>query len=94
MTKQASEEFWNQSEIGFDVYLLQTKAINHGNCPISSSLKSILWILADFRHNRIVQSPHENYLNVCRAAHRKVRSSEDDNLCFLEEKPLCVSGLY
>ena len=23
-------------------------------------------VLAEFRHNRIVQSPHENYFNVCR----------------------------
>ena len=28
--------------------------------------KSIPWTLAEFRHNRIVQSPHENYFNVCR----------------------------
>ena len=27
--------------------------------------KSIPWTLAEFRHNRIVQSPHENYFNVC-----------------------------
>ena len=25
-----------------------------------------LWSLAEFRHNKIVQSPHENYFNVCR----------------------------
>ena len=24
------------------------------------------WTLAEFCHNRIVQSPHENYFNVCR----------------------------
>ena len=24
------------------------------------------WTLAEFRHNRIVQSPDENYFNVCR----------------------------
>ena len=29
-------------------------------------LKSIPWTLAEFRHNRIEQSPHEIYLNVCR----------------------------
>ena len=29
-------------------------------------LKSIPFTLAEFRHNRIVQSPHENYFNVCR----------------------------
>ena len=43
----------------------------------------ILWsvpeVLAEFRHNRIVQSPHENYFNVMSAAQRKVRSREDDN---------------
>ena len=32
----------------------------------SSQLKSVPWTLAEFRHNRIVQSPHENYFNVCR----------------------------
>ena len=29
-------------------------------------LQSVSWSLAEFRHNRIVQSPHENYFNVCR----------------------------
>ena len=29
-------------------------------------VKSVPWTLAEFRHNRIMQSPHENYLNVCR----------------------------
>ena len=28
------------------------------------------------------------------ATQRKVRSREDDALCFLIEKPLCVPGLY
>ena len=28
-------------------------------------LKSSPRLLAEFRHNRIVQSPHENYFNVC-----------------------------
>ena len=29
-------------------------------------LKSVSWSLAELRHNKIVQSPHENYFNVCR----------------------------
>ena len=29
-------------------------------------LKSIPWSLAEFRRNRIVQSPHENDFKVCR----------------------------
>ena len=29
-------------------------------------LQSVSWSLAEFRHNKIVQSPHENYFNVCR----------------------------
>ena len=29
-------------------------------------IQSVSWILAEFRHNKIVQSPHENYFNVCR----------------------------
>ena len=29
-------------------------------------LQSVSWSLAGFRHNKIVQSPHENYFNVCR----------------------------
>ena len=41
------------------------------NCLINFILfclvyKSVRWVLAEFRHNRIVQSPHENYINVCR----------------------------
>ena len=28
-------------------------------------LQSVSWSLAEFRHNKIVQSPHENYFNVC-----------------------------
>ena len=41
-------------------------------------IKSVPWTLAEFRHNRMVQSPHENYFNVCRQ-HKKVGSHEDDN---------------
>ena len=29
-------------------------------------LQSVSWSLAEFRHNKIVQSPYENYFNVCR----------------------------
>ena len=29
-------------------------------------VQSVSWSLAEFRHNKIVQSPHENYFNVCR----------------------------
>ena len=29
-------------------------------------LQSVSWSLAEFRQNKIVQSPHENYFNVCR----------------------------
>ena len=29
-------------------------------------LQSVSWSLGEFRYNRIVQSPHENYFNVCR----------------------------
>ena len=29
------------------------------------TLQSVSWSLAEFRHNKIVQSPHENYFNVC-----------------------------
>ena len=36
-------------------------------CPLFDlKLQSVSWSLAEFRHNRIVQSPHENYFNVCR----------------------------
>ena len=31
-----------------------------------SLLQSVSWRLAEFRDNKIVQSPHENYFNVCR----------------------------
>ena len=33
---------------------------------LSCSVQSVSWSLAEFRHNKIVQSPHENYFNVCR----------------------------
>ena len=31
-----------------------------------TKLQSVSWSLAEFRHNKIVQSPHENYFNLCR----------------------------
>ena len=34
--------------------------------PFSSYLKSIPWALAEFRHNKIVQTPHENYFSAYR----------------------------
>ena len=33
---------------------------------IDDILKSVPLALAEFRHNRIVQSPHENYFDICR----------------------------
>ena len=33
---------------------------------VITTLQSVSWSLAEFRHNKIVQSPHENYFNVCR----------------------------
>ena len=33
---------------------------------VSLKLRSVSWSLAEFRYNKIVQSPHENYFNVCR----------------------------
>ena len=38
-------------------------------CEVDASVtevQSVSWSLAEFRHNKIVQSPHENYFNVCR----------------------------
>ena len=32
---------------------------------VLSFLKFIPWTLAEFRHDKIVQSLHENYFNVC-----------------------------
>ena len=37
---------------------------------VTLKLESVPRVLAEFRHNRIVQSPHENYFNVCRQ-HKK-----------------------
>ena len=31
-----------------------------------TTVQFVSWSLAEFRHNKIVQSPHENYFNVCR----------------------------
>ena len=36
----------------------------------SLGLQSVSWSLAEFRHNKILQSPRENYFNVCRQ-HKK-----------------------
>ena len=36
------------------------------NQATQQELQSLSWSLAEFRHNKIVQSPHENYFNVCR----------------------------
>ena len=33
---------------------------------LANVLQSVSWSLVEFRHNKIVQSPHENYFNVCR----------------------------
>ena len=41
-------------------------------------LQSVSWILAEFRHNKIVQLPRENCFNVCRQLQRKVRSCKHD----------------
>ena len=41
-------------------------------------LQSVSWILAEFRHNKIVQLPRENCFNVCRQLQRKVRSRKHD----------------
>ena len=40
--------------------------INITNEKLEQQLQSVSWSLAEFRHNKIVQSPHENYFNVCR----------------------------
>ena len=47
-----------------DVYLrsLQLNVLHFR----SGHVKSLPWILVEFRHNRIVQSPHNNYFNVRR----------------------------
>ena len=48
-----------KSVISFCRRRTSLKANNH-------HLQSVSWILAEFRHNKIVQSPHENYFNLCR----------------------------
>ena len=35
-------------------------------CASERELQSVTWSLAEFHHNKIVQSSHENYFNVCR----------------------------
>ena len=49
-------------------------------------LKSIPWSLAEFRHNKIVQSPHGNYFNVCQK-HKEKLGLVKTTICFLREKP-------
>ena len=41
-------------------------------------LQSVSWSLTEFRHNKIVQLPRENCLNVCWQLQRKVRSRKHD----------------
>ena len=43
-----------------------TKQLSSLLTKILSYIQSVSWSLAEFRHNKIVQSPHENYFNVCR----------------------------
>ena len=45
---------------------------------ISQTLQSVSWILAEFRHNKIVQLLRENCFNVCRQLQRNVRSRKRD----------------
>ena len=40
--------------------------LNTGQINDTQVLQSVSWSLAEFRHNKIVQSPDENYFNVCR----------------------------
>ena len=56
-----------------------------------TSLQSVSWSLAEFRHNKIVQLLRENCFNVCRQLQRKVRSRKHDVYCLLWEK-LCQSA--
>ena len=46
---------------------------SRGACQnsINLKLKSVPWTLTEFRHNRIVQSPRENYFTVCRRHREK-----------------------
>ena len=50
-----------------DLIVFNNKKFGHYVKKIyPSQLQSVSWSLAEFRHNKIVQSPHENYFNVCR----------------------------
>ena len=40
--------------------------MKHIVASLAQTIKSIPWSLAEFRHNSIPQSPHENYFKVCR----------------------------
>ena len=46
---------------------------------VITTLQSVSWSLVEFRHNKIVQSPNENYFQHMSTTQRKVRSHEDDN---------------
>ena len=51
----------------YEAYLKVKRFIDgHDESEIILRLQSVSWSLAEFRHNKIVQSPHENYFNVCR----------------------------
>ena len=48
----------------FSVFVVYKSAVS--TVQKSNYVQSVSWSLAEFRHNKIVQSPHENYFNVCR----------------------------
>ena len=67
------------------IKLLATTSINIGTCFPENmiffsgfGLQSVSRILAEFRHNKIVQLLRENCFNVCRQLQRKVRSPKHD----------------
>ena len=58
--------YWNLVSLhstGMEIFLL---AAASSRPRLNALLQSVSWSLAEFRHNKIVQSPHENYFNVCR----------------------------
>ena len=48
------------------ITFLYLRPKNGGKLFSDFILQPVSWSLAEFRHNKIVQSPHENYFNVCR----------------------------
>ena len=62
---QITKKVESAGKLSCYLYIFQDIQINISDSQFLN-VQSASWSLAEFRHNKIVQSPHENYFNVCR----------------------------